>query len=197
MSNRKKEVSVIRNRSMLVYSLILLVASAFADRAAAHCDTIDGPVTGAAREALEKKDVTPVLKWVSKDQEAEVRSAFSKVLTARESGGEAREVADRWFLETVVRLHRQGEGEPYAGLKPAETTDPVTEAADKALATGSVEQLSKDTEEHVREALTKRFKTALAAKQHADDSIDAGRNYVQAYTSFLRFLERLHNVVKE
>jgi len=29
----------------------------------AHCDTLEGPVVKAAKVALEKGDVTPVLKW--------------------------------------------------------------------------------------------------------------------------------------
>ncbi|HOB97871.1 MAG TPA: DUF6448 family protein [Verrucomicrobiota bacterium] len=37
----------------------------------AHCDTMDGPVVLAAKSALGTKDVTPVLKWVKEDAEAE------------------------------------------------------------------------------------------------------------------------------
>lgn len=38
-------------------------------KALAHCDTLEGPVIKDAKSALEKKDVTPVLKWVKKDAE--------------------------------------------------------------------------------------------------------------------------------
>ncbi len=37
----------------------------------AHCDTMDGPVVLAAKSAWGTKDVTPVLKWVKEDAEAE------------------------------------------------------------------------------------------------------------------------------
>jgi hypothetical protein len=40
-------------------------------------------------------------------------------MKARHEGPASREVADRHFFETVVRLHRAGEGAPYTGLKPA------------------------------------------------------------------------------
>ncbi|MHC4687312.1 MAG: DUF6448 family protein [Planctomycetota bacterium] len=87
----------------------------------AHCDTMDGPVVKAAKIALEKGDVTPILKWVSK-------------------GPEAKELADMYFFETLVRLHRAGEGAPYTGLKPAGADlDPAVVQADKALDRGSVE----------------------------------------------------------
>jgi len=39
----------------------------------AHCDTLDGPVIKDARTALEKDDITPVLKWVQKKDEAKCK----------------------------------------------------------------------------------------------------------------------------
>jgi hypothetical protein len=49
----------------------------------AHCDTLDGPVVKTAQEALEKGDVTPVLKWVQNDQEGGSRQG----LRGKRSGG--------------------------------------------------------------------------------------------------------------
>ena len=73
-----------------------------------HCDALDGPVATAAREALRREDVSLVLPYVQAQHEAEVEDAFSLTLKAREQGAEARDVSDRWFFETVVRLHRAG-----------------------------------------------------------------------------------------
>ena len=84
-----------------------------------HCDSLDGPVATAARDALMSGDVDLVLPFVPADAEAEVRAAFDLAAKARAMGGEAAEVADRWFFETAVRVHRAGEGAPYTGLKPA------------------------------------------------------------------------------
>jgi len=81
----------------------------------AHCDTLDGPVVKDARIALESKDVTPVLKWIRLDKEGEIREAFQRTLTVRPLGPEARALADRFFFETLVRVHREGEGAPYTG----------------------------------------------------------------------------------
>ena len=41
------------------------------------------PDIQAAKVALERNDVTPVLRWVKKDGEAEVKAAFAKTLTVR------------------------------------------------------------------------------------------------------------------
>ena len=161
----------------------------------AHCDTLDGPVIEAARLALEKGEVTPVLKWVPKEHEQEIRDAFSQTLAVRVKGKETRELADRYFFETLVRVHRAGEGEPYTGLKSAGTVEPAIAAADKALQTASVAALADKISNAVREGIKKRFNAALQRKKHADDSVKAGRNFVEAYVQYVHFIEGIHDLV--
>ncbi|RJR30623.1 MAG: hypothetical protein C4576_33070 [Desulfobacteraceae bacterium] len=158
----------------------------------AHCDALDGPVVMTAKKALEKGDVTPVLKWVKKDHEEEIRAAFQKTLAVRAKGPEAREVADMYFFETLVRLHRAGEGEAYTGLKPAGAVDPAIAAADRALESGSVDGLIKSVTAAVSEGIRDRFTRAVEGKHHADETIDAGRGFVEAYVEFVHYVERLH-----
>ena len=106
-----------------------------------HCDSIDGPVVTAARQALEAGDVDLVLPFVPPDGEQEVREVFHSVLKARDLGPEARETADRLFFETVVRIHRAGEGAPYTGLKPAGLdVGPVIPLAEQAVAKHSPDE---------------------------------------------------------
>ena len=81
-----------------------------------HCDSLDGPVVTAAREALTAGDVGLVLPYVPAGSEDEIRDAFDRVLPVQQAGGEAAAVARQWFFETVVRLHRAGENAPYTGL---------------------------------------------------------------------------------
>ena len=85
-------------------------------------DTLDGPVVATARIALEQGDATPVLKWVSSEYEEEVKTVFAHALAVRELSPQAREMADSYFFETLVRIHREGESAPYTGLKPAGAT---------------------------------------------------------------------------
>ena len=158
----------------------------------AHCDTLDGPVVKTAKTALEKGDVTPVLKWVKKEHEAEIRDLFKMTLTVRGKGREAQELADRYFLETLVRLHRAGEGMPYTGLKPAGVVEPAVIEADKALETGSAENLVKLITEAAAKGIRERFTRAKEAKKHADHSVEAGRGFVDAYVQFTHYAERLH-----
>src|SRR5690606_18093316 len=77
--------------------------------AVAHCDTVDGPVVKDAQRALAGSDVTPVLKWIPKEDEAEIRDAFDMALAVRGESDKVRHVADRYFFETLVRVHRASE----------------------------------------------------------------------------------------
>lgn len=157
----------------------------------AHCDTMNGPVVQDARKALETTDVTPVLKWIPAADEAEVKSAFERTVRVRASGGEVGEMADLYFFETVVRLHRMGEGVGYTGLKPALAVEPAVAAADAALATGSVEALADLLAGQLRTALAERFAQAHAALAHADHNVEAGRAYVEAYVRFTHLAEEV------
>ncbi len=160
--------------------------------AGAHCDTLDGPVVSTARIALEKGDVTPVLKWVKKEDEKEIRDQFDKTVAVRKQGKEAKELADMYFFETLVRIHRAGEGAPYTGLKPGEAVEPSVAAADKALESGSSDKLVKLITGAVEKGIRDRFAHAFETKKHADHTVDAGRKFVEAYVEFTHYVERLH-----
>ena len=175
--------------------LATLATAGLGRPAGSHCDTLDGPVVLAARAALEKGDVTPTLKWVSHENEGEVRVTFAKVAKVRRQGAEARALADRWFFETLVRLHRAGEGEPYTGLKPAGTKlEPPVRAADEALEQGSADALVELVGAEAARGLRERCARAIERRRHAEDSVEAGRAYVAAYVDLVHYAERLWRV---
>ena len=175
---------------LLVVSFVLVLSAP--RTALAHCDTLDGPVVKAAKVALQKEDVTAVLKWVQPEHEAEIRDAFTKALEVRKAGGAARDLADRYFFETLVRIHREGEGEPYSGLKPSGTKPEAGIAeADRALDTSSVDDLLRSMTAQVTTGIRDRYLQALERKKHAEESVQAGREYVEAYVDFIHYVERL------
>lgn len=162
--------------------------------ARAHCDTLGGPVVKEARVALEKGDIKPILKWVKKENEAELRTAFDRTLAVRGKGPEARELADLYFLETLVRLHRAGEGASYTGLKD-EPLEPIVAMADKALAEGSDREMVKAISAHMASAIDEKFKKAAEAMKKRDVSIDAGREFVEAYVTYIHYIEAVHAAI--
>lgn len=161
-----------------------------------HCDSLDGPVVTAAREALTGGDVDVVLPYVPPDGESEVRHAFDLTLKARAVGGEARQVADRWFFETVVRVHRAGEGAPFTGLKPAGLdVGPVIPAAERALESGSTDELVGLLCDSVRDQVEHRRGRAMTLKQHAAESTPAARAYVEAALGLQVWAHAVHRQI--
>jgi len=157
-----------------------------------HCDTMNGPVVLAAQKALETGNVNLVLIWVQKDDEAIIKDAFTQTLKVRKLSPEAKKLVDMYFFETLVRIHRAGEGVAYTGLKPAETqVDPGIEAADKALEKGSAEELLKYLTEAVHHGIHEKFTNAMTKKNFKLDDVAAGREYVKAYVEFIHYAERL------
>jgi hypothetical protein len=160
--------------------------------ATAHCDGVDGPVVKAARAALDRGDVRLALAWVQAGDEPAIRAEFDRAVAVRKLGPEARTLADTYFFETVVRLHRAGEGAPYTGLKPAgRDLGPAIPAADRALADGSIEGLATQLKSAVDRGLRERFEQARGASKRAPGDVEAGRAFVRAYVEYIHYVERL------
>lgn len=166
-------------------------------KAYAHCDTLDGPVVATARSALEAGNVTPLLKWVSPEDEETIKAAFEQTLAVRNLGEQARELADMYFFETLVRIHRAGEGAPYTGLKPGTDVDPAVALADEAIESGSVDELANVLTEALDKGLRARYEKVMERRRHANESVEAGREYVEAYVDFTHFAEGIHNMLKK
>ena len=162
--------------------------------ARAHCDTMNGPVIPEARAALEKGDVAPILKWVKKDKEEEIKAAFAQAVAVRAKGPEAKELADKYFLETLVRLHRAGEGAPYTGIKD-EPVEPIVAMADKALADGSSDEMVRKMSAHMARAVQEKFQKAMEARKNKDKSVEAGREFVESYVIYMHYVEGIHTAI--
>ena len=163
-------------------------------RALAHCDGLDGPVVKAAQRALETRNAALVLIWIQEKDEPEIRRAFEQTLAVRELNPQARELADRFFFETLVRVHRAGEGASFTGLKPAgRDLGPAIPAADEAVRVGSVESVNRLLTQAIQERLREQFGEVIATKTFKADDIAAGRAHIKAYVEFIHFVERLYD----
>lgn len=156
----------------------------------AHCDTMDGPVVKDAKIAIEKNNVNYVLKWVGAKDEKEIREAFNLAMKVRPLSADARSLADKYFFETLVRVHRAGEGMAFTGVKPSGT--PIDEkilAADKAVESGSLTALERMVPENQRPELRERFDRVESLKNFDVNNVKAGREYIEAYVYFFHFAE--------
>jgi hypothetical protein len=153
---------------------------------------LDGPVVKAAQRALETRNPALVLIWVQPQDDREIQAAFEHTLAVRKLSPQAKELADRFFFETVVRLHRAGEGAPFTGLKPAgRDLGPAIAAADTAVQSGSIEPLVQLLTGAFQERLRDHFREVMATKTSAAIDVDAGRAHVKAYVEFIHLVERL------
>jgi hypothetical protein len=178
--------------TVIVAFIAMLIWQLMPSMVLAHCDTMDGPVVKAAQKALETGDVNLVLIWVQPNDESAIKDAFNKTLTVRKLGQEAQKLADMYFFETLVRIHRAGEGAPYTGIEPAGTViDPGIAVADKAVEGGSTDDLVKNMTETVQKGVLDHFKELRSKMNYDKDDVKAGREYVESYVVFIHYVERL------
>ncbi len=183
----------------MTHRSLFLIAAALtllAIPAQAHCDRADGPVVADGRAALQSGTIDGALKWVGARQEKELSAAFALARSVR--GGDAKhaELADKYFLETLVRLHRETEGEPYGGIKPADhPLPPAIVHADKALDEGKLGDLGAHLGTAASKGVEQRFNEALEAKKHAGESVEAGRHFTAVYAEYVRYVEALDGAI--
>lgn len=162
-----------------------------------HCDALDGPVVKAAMRALEANDVDLVLPFVYEAGEDDVRKAFAQVTRVRQSDGAlTRELADRYFFETVVRVHRAGEGAPYTGLKPAGLdVGPAIPLAERAIETGSADDLVEMLCSSVRAEVQQRLERMKRLKGRAEGNVREAREQVEAMLGFEVYAHKLYRCI--
>jgi hypothetical protein len=178
-------------------TVVLLAAVSLPRAAEAHCDTLDGPVVKAGQQALDTGTIAHALAWVAPEHEAELTRAFERARKVRDLDDDARDLADQFFLETLVRLHREGEGEPYTGLKPAgEGHTRAIVSADRAVASGKLGATRKLLTRAVTKQLEHRFDAVRRHRKYRATDVDAAREYVAAYVAFIHYVEGIHRAVR-
>jgi hypothetical protein len=185
---RSRQGFIAKITALSTIILLLAVRPVFS-----HCDSEDGPIIPAIRTALDNGELTPLLKWIAADDEAEIKDLFTRVRALRTQSDEAKEIADQLFIETFIRVHRASEGAPYTGIKAAGTMPPIFAELDNALESGTVDALADKIANAVRENIIKRFDHAKELSKHQDHTVEAGREFVEAYVTYMHFVEGLHN----
>ena len=179
-----------KNHGILFTALLFGAGCLLASTSFAHCDTKDGPVVASAIKAMEQNNINYALIWVHPAYEKEVKEAFDLTMKVRGLGIDARKLADNYFFETLVRLHRTGEGVAYTGVKPAGTlVDEKILAADKSIAVGNLSPLYTVTPESKHKELKRLFDKVMTLKDFDVNDVPAGRKYIEAYVQFFHFAE--------
>lgn len=161
----------------------------------AHCDSYDGPVIQDAYKSLEKEDVSYVMKWIETKHEVEITNLFNKTVSLKHEDETIYNIVKKHFLETLVRFHRETEGAPFTGLKPAGTTAKIVQMADNSIADQEVSTLLNNLNSHIEAVINEKYEKVLALSRVKDNSVAEGRAYVAAYVDYTHTLEALEAVM--
>ena len=164
--------------------------------ASAHCDSYDGPTIKDGLKALETNNVNLILKWIDKDQEAEVVSLFHKTYSLKNGDPEIYSIVEKHFLETLVRLHRETEGAPFTGLKPAGSTSAIVQLSDNSLYNSNLDNLLSKLNGHINQVIQEKYRKASELHKTKDVSAELGREYVEAYVDYTHTVEALHDIIE-
>ena len=175
---------------LLAFAFMFIGISGFA-----HCDSYDGPVIKDAMKALNQNNVQLVLKWIEPQQEKEIISLFDKTYSLKNGDKEVYSIVEKHFLETLVRLHRETEGEPYTGLKPAGSMTPLVAMADNSIAKHDVEEVIHTVTTHLEKVLRERYAKVAELSKTKDNSVVQGRAYVEAYVQYTHTLEAMEHLL--
>tara|TARA_A100001391_G_C5053934_1_gene274202 strand:- start:297 stop:914 length:618 start_codon:yes stop_codon:yes gene_type:complete len=162
----------------------------------AHCDSYDGPVIQDALVALEENKVDLVLKWVEDKHEGEIKLLFNKILKYRTGDQEVYQLLEKHFLETLVRVHREGEGAPYTGLKPAGSTSEIITMTDTALHEKDIDGFLSKLNSHIERVVREKYQKVAALNPVKNQSVEKGREYVAAYVDYTHTIEALHSILE-
>lgn len=180
---------------LVIITSILLIFSILT--ASAHCDSYDGPVIKDAIKALDNNEVSLVMKWITTEQEAEITSLFNKTYALKNKDKEIFEIVQKHFFETLVRLHREAEGAPYTGLKPAGSTKQIIQMTDTALYEDDIEGFITKLDKHLNAIVREKYKKVAELNKVKDHSVSEGRAFVAAYVDYTHTIEAIHHFIEE
>ena len=161
----------------------------------AHCDSYDGPVIKDALSALQNNNVTLILKWVDPKDEKEMVDLFNKTYALRSGDKEIYDIVEKHFLETLVRLHRESEGQPFTGLKAAGNTPAIIKLTDNALEMENVDDLLSKLDAHIESVVREKYDRVIMLEKTKDENLEDGREYVEAYVDYTHTLEAIHSIL--
>lgn len=186
------------NMSILktIMAAAIFLAAIFPYKSYAHCDSYDGPVIQDAYKALAENNVNLILKWVEPQFEREITDLFDKTLQYQNEDPQVFRLLEKHFLETLVRVHREGEGEPFTGLKPAGTTAKIISKTDAAISNGSLDGFLVEFDRHINSFIQKKYDRVLKLDKIKDRSVEDGRAYVEAYVDYTHSVEALHGILE-
>ena len=188
--------NIFARKITLTYVIILLLLMVKSAPVSGHCDSYDGPLIKDAIEALETNNVNLVLKWITIEQEKEIIPLFNKTYSLKNGDQEIYTIVEKHFFETLVRLHRETEGAPYTGLKPAGSTKKIILLSDEAIENENIDDLLGKLNNHIGKVILEKYEKVIALDKVKNDSSEKGREYVEAYVDYTHTIEAIRSIIE-
>lgn len=193
MFERFRKVSYRIALLVIATALVGTVLLTTSTPASAHCDSEQGPVAAAARKALETGDVSLISPYVQPEYEKELAAAFKQSRAVRAQGGQSKSLAEQYFVETAIRLHRLGEGAAYIGMTDEATPDSIV-TADAAMTSGSMAEVNEMLSHAIAEGVEAKYHAVVEAREKAEKlgTVEAHRERVEAELIFEKYVYELY-----
>lgn len=159
----------------------------------AHCDTLDGPVVSAARKAMKTDNANYILIWIKPENEDKIKKALRRAKNKKRKAKtkEEKDKAEMELFEILVRIHREGEGAKYEGIKPAGSIEPEIALADKAVETGRLDEVINHIKSSRNKEIIKHLFHKIQEKSNYNiDDVPAGREFIETYVVFIHAVEK-------
>ncbi len=192
----KTKTLKLRNSKVLYLAILFCALWLLPQQSFAHCDSYDGPVVKDALKALEMRSPVLVFKWINQEQEKEITELFNKTLQYKNKDAKVYELLKKHFLETLVRLHRETEGEPFTGLKPAGNIKPIIQKTDAALENQEIDSFLTEFGGDLQKVIREKYNKVAELKLVKDNSVEQGRAFVAAYVDYTHSIEALHEILE-
>jgi hypothetical protein len=72
----------------------------------------------------------------------------------------------------------------------------IIQLSDAAIAAGSVDDLAGKLNNHIEQVVREKYQRVASLKKVKDDSVEMGREYVEAYVDYTHTLEAIHNILE-
>jgi len=185
-----------KKKTRIFAILVVIMFTGISGTLYAHCDSYDGPVIKDAVKALETNNVNLVFKWIDQKDEPEIVDLFNKTYALKSGDQEIYAIVEKHFLETLVRLHRASEGEPFTGLKPAGSAEPIVKMSDKALEDHNIDDLLEKLDDHINSVVREKYEKVITLDKTKEETVEKGREYVAAYIDYTHTLEAIHGILE-
>jgi len=154
----------------------------------------DGPVTKAAKAALETGIANRILIWIPEESENTLKNLFERACCARSIRQDGRNRTAEWYFETVNRLHTASHGLNTLSISTKTPEEKATILlVEGACESGNFEDIATRISDTPAGEMRQRFEDLMKKRNNCEENCVAGRMYVSAFVDFIAFVNNLHS----